>query len=440
MDRNVFFTAFALLLLSVGFAATSTDALNFVGKQNYFMEEGETYELNPNTLLSYAEKDYWVVSVFSGDVVTFLVPVENSKELALAKGSITRRKLVETTYSLQLLDKISNTFANQGKWPFTQSNSSFFTSLSLYFQDKKGKIEIVRSDLTAYPEIQAMFPSISSEIDSLSAASLELSTVYSEIVAENAGVLESPDVNNVKSLFDSYATGLDKTFLLYSSFTRLSSGINTITNAIARTDLDSATKLNMNRTISVSDNFAFVSSLNQSALQLDSSLNQIKSKASKDTDTFLDVLSSREKKNEIAHFLFLPKQEIYDKTDGQFDELDMLVASVLDESTSAYWKDQESLAELEDNWRKATRLYSEAKYELAMNYGNKALKNALAVYSAGFHDFEDNSINEELLVIGMAFLIILLIIIYAVKNRDRIFSVTKGGEEEDVEIDAFSKI
>ncbi len=440
MDRTVFFIVFALLLLSVGFAATSTDALDFVGRQNYFLEEGEQYELNPNTLISYAEKDYWVVSVFSGDIVTFLVPVENTKELALAKGSITRRKLVETTYSLQLLDKISNTFANQGKWPFTQNNSSFFTSLSLYFQDKKGKIEIVRSDLTAYPEIQAMFPSISSELDSLSAASMELSAVYSEIAAENAGVLESPDVNNVNSLFDSYATGLDRTFLLYSSFTQLSSWINDVTNVIARTDLDSATKLQMNRTISVSDNFAFVSSLNQSAVQLDSSLNQIKSKASKDTDTFLDVFSSREKKNEIAHFLFYPRQEIYDKTDGQFDSLHLLVANILDESVSAYWKDQESLAELGDNWRNATRLYSEAKYELAMDYGNKASKNALAVYSAGFQDYEGNSINEALLVTGLAFLIIILIIIYAVRNRDKIFSVTKGGEEEDVEIDAFSKI
>ncbi len=440
MIKKALSLLFVLFFVSSCFAATSTDALDFVGRQNYFLEDGEQHELNPNTKISYNEKDFWVVSVFLGDAVTFFVPLEDDKELELANGEITRRKLVETAYSLQLLQKVKSLFLNQGKWVFSQGNSSFFNNLSLYFKEKKGKLEIVRGDLSSFPEIQELFPSADSKLDSLSALSQQLSVSLSETVNTEATVFAEPDVNSVSALIDSYDSGLELVFELNQVFSELSNEISDISNSIARSDLDSATKFQMNETISVSDNFGYVSSWNQSALQISSSLAQIESKASKDSDTFLQVLSIREKKNEAAHFLYSPKESISEKTENSYESLAGLASALLGDPNSGFFEDQEAFAELDDNWRKATKFYAEAKYDIAIDYGKKAEKNSLSVFQAGYAQPDTDIVNEELLITGLAILIVLLIIIYGIKNREKIFSLSNPGGDEDVEIDAFSKI
>lgn len=420
--------ALALVLLSgQALAISAQDAINFATKQSNFLYSGETAEIFPNVRIDYKGQYYWVVTFVSSDSLTGFAPVLDSSEPGLPEGKIARRDLIKTAYALRFEQSLENSSRQQQTWLFDAANAKFFNDLSTDLKNERVDLATVKSSLDGYPALQSQVDSLNRKLDDLFPLAGEISDSLQASNAFIAGYVAGPDTNGLKQ----FEAGFEGVFGLIASLDSLRTvyidDLDKLRQAIAVTDLPFETKQGLNSLANIPSSFQQFSSKSDNAIYLEEEISQVFTNASARVDGLASDLETREKRNRAYQALFGRDDEIFERT-GE-GSLETLFEVLLSDEYLYLWEDQDSLLRARENWEKANAFYESGSFEQAESYALKAKDPAIEAFEAGLSQ-ESPVFDTGLLLNGAILLIAALIIIYVLRNREKLAGLVSREEEE----------
>ncbi|MCX6801877.1 MAG: hypothetical protein NT067_02070, partial [Candidatus Diapherotrites archaeon] len=164
---------------------------------------------------------------------------------------------------------------------------------------------------------------------------------------------------------------------------------------------------------------------------LEKTMSTIFMNASNSSADFAKQVATRLSRDLAFRALYSEDADFKKKTDGNFASLKDAFGKMNGEQVKEFWADQEKLAQFSTEWASAEDKFSHRDYERALEYAKSAKKSALAVYSAGLSEPEQEGINYELLISVAVIIIFVLILLYLIKNRGKLVSFVSGSEQEE---------
>ena len=430
-----FLIAFALLLfLSQALAISAQDAINFATQQNNFLYSGETTEIYPNVRIADKAKDYWVITVLSGDTLSGFIPVYD-KTAALPDSAISKRNLIKTAYVLRYEKQINETSSKQSLWLFDAANAKFFSDLAQDLKNEKVDLTTIKTSLAGYSDLQDDTDSLSGQLDEMKPLAEQAGQDIAEAMAFEAEFSSKPDTNSLNAFQKKFQNAFDAIAELETARARYLAELDSLRQQIALINLPLETKQGLNSLANIPSSLQQFSSKATTSIDLEEKIKQVFNGASANVDGLVLGLSTREKRNNAMQALYGMDEEILDKT-GE-GSLDQLMALLSDEAYVYAWKNQADLANAKADWEKAKAFYEAGSFEQAEQNAASAKKYAINVYAEGIKESEP-VIQTDLLFTGVVLLIIAVIIIYALKNRKK-FSGLVSGSEEEVEVHGWNE-
>lgn len=434
-----------MLFFSVfGYAAvSSTDALNFVQKENHFLSGEESAEINPNVKISYNNADYWVVSVVVESSLNGLIAVKDELPVSIAAGEITQKELFKASYALRSVYSLKRNFSNQ--WLFNGAVSQGLSSTASVLDNKSTDLEIVKSGLSKYPVLQGEVDSLNQKLVEMKLEFSDAGKNVSETISFESGFFNSPNAGQLNALKKKYLDSLDLIVDLSGKKIAYDNLLNQLQQGIAQADLpvDSKTSLiglsrSPNELEKISGWALSASNIRQEISNLFDSL------PSKVENLYANLLT-RIKRNGAYSAINGTDRDILGKG-GSFVSVKELSEYVLAKENFSLWKNQAQAVKLKESWASAKNYFDSGKYDLAVEFAKKSKTFALAVYTGGFQAREPAGINNELLFDAAIGLIILLIVLVLIRKRRNLFSFfVKNPEEGDskpqeVDLNAWKKL
>ncbi len=424
-----------LLFAAVASAAGAAEAVNFVQNTNHFLYDGETAEIFPVVTIAYADNDYWVISAMNGQSVSGFIPVEDGKDLRLTEGKIGRNQLIKTAHYLRLYDKLKAGFSQQGQWLFTKTNSDFFRALAKNLYDEKFELTTLETELDEYYGLQMVIDDLRDQLDEMEPLVLSIAAKIDESNESEANFFAKPDTGELDDFTSEVYNVFSEITLFDSKRADYRTDLSELKQGIATTDLSVETKRSLSALASEPQSMNGASSRITMAVNMEEKLGEIFTTAANQASNFSDALEIREKRSDAWRQIFGFDVEIVETTNMQgVDTLNSLVVNiVLVESNIYYWEEQTELQELQENWSKTIAYYENGSFDSAERFAEKSKENALKIFTAGFRE-EEPGINTDLLITGAVLLIIAVIIVYVLRNRDKFESLVSAQEEEEVPI------
>ena len=430
-----FLIAFALLLfLSQALAISAQDAINFATQQNNFLYSGETTEIYPNVRIADKAKDYWAITVLSGDTLSGFIPVYD-KTAALPDSALSRRNLIKTAYVLRYEKQLNETSSKQSLWLFDAANAKFFSGLAQDLKNEKVDLTTIKTSLAGYSDLQDNVDSLSGQLDEMKPLAEQAGRDISEATAFEAEFSSKPDTNSLNAFQKKFQNAFDAIAELEAARARYLAEIDSLRQQIALINLPLETKQGLNSLANIPSSLQQFSSKATNSIDLEEKINSIFDGASANVDGLVLGLSTREKRSSAMQALYGMDEEILDKT-GE-GSLDRLMALLSDEAYVYAWKNQAGLANAKADWGKAKAFYEAGSFEQAWQNAASAKKYAIKVYSEGIEG-QEPVVQTDLLFTDVVLLIIAVIIIYALKNRKK-FSGLVSGSEEEVEVHGWNE-
>jgi len=423
-----FLIALALLVLcSQAFAISAQDAINFATKQNNFLYGGESVEIFPNVRIENKNRDYWVITVLNGNTLTGFIPVYD-KTPSLPDSEIARRELIKTAYVLRNEKQLAESSARQGLWLFDASNVKFFSDLSQDLKNERVDLTTIKTSLGGFSSLQGEVDDLTEQLDEMWPLAGEISQLLLETSSFESDFAANPDTNELKGLERKFTDSFELMDGLEAERSKYLADLDSLRQAIALTNLPLETKQGLNSLANVPTSLQQFGSKMTLAVDLEEKLEAIFNGAAANVDSLVLDLSTRERRNNAMQALFGTDAEILEKT-GQAS-LEQLITLLLNEDYFFMWNNQEDLANAKGDWDKAKGFYEAGSFEQAEKNAESSKKYALEVYSAGTKEPEQ-PFDTDLLFTGVVLLIIAVIIIYALKNRDKISGLVSGEKGED---------
>jgi hypothetical protein len=429
-----------LVLLGGCFAVSGAEAVNFVEKTNHFLFEGEYAEIYPVVRISHNGQKYWVVSVLSGGSITGFIPVEDSKEMRLPEGKLARKRLVKTAHYLRLYDKLKGDFSRQGAWVLKNTDIDFFNALANELKSERVDLTTIGSELGGYSSLQIMVAGLREQLDSLRSLAEETAAKMGEFKGLESDFFSKPDTNSL----DDFVGALDAVFRSVESFDSARAAyladLDELKQGIAQTELGVESKRSLNALASVPLKMIEASSRITNALNLQEKTDEAYSTAMNQSDDFVQNLAVREKRSTAWLAIYGFDNDIIEAVKLQgVNSLQSLVELILDESYLYQWREQNTVSMLQESWSKTTAYFDNGSFDSAKQFAEKSKKQALKIFKGGFAEPE-KPINTDLLISGVVLLIVVLFILYAVRNREKLSSlIIQPESEEEVPIHEWEK-
>ena len=428
--RVLLFVAFFLLSGALGFAISGQDAVNFAKQQNNFFYENESAEISPSVKISYKSADYWVIAVLSGGSLKSFIPVKDTTPPVLADTSLARRELVKTAYVLRMEGELRETSSRQGLWLFDATNVKFFSDLSSDLKNERVDLTTIKASLEGHPELQSDTDGLKDQLEEMHPIASEISQSLLDAVNFESSYISEPDTNRLNAFMNKFDDAFGLIDELEVKRMAYLADLEKLKQAIALTDFPIETKQSLNRLANVPLGFQQFGSKVLIATDLGEKLNKVFSDASKNVDSMLEDLGTREKRNTAYALLYGDSEDIISKTSKR--NLSQLMEVILTEENIYLWKEQAKVSSAKDSWTKAVTFYNSGNFQFVQQFAEKAKKDAIAVYGGGMED-ENPGVNTDLLFTGAVFIIIAIIILYALRNRKKLVALfdrgSAGGEE-----------
>jgi hypothetical protein len=416
-----------LLLLGQVSSISAQDTINFATKQNNLVYPGEIPEVFPNVRLNHKGRHYWVVTFLSSDSLTGFAPVLDSSSPELPDSKIARRELIKTAYVLRYEQKLDTSSRQQQTWLFDAASAKFFNDLSMDLKNERVDLTTVKASLGDYPGLQSQVDSLNEQLEDIYPLAGEISDSLQASNAFNASYVAGPDTNRLREFQDSFqavfdlVAGLDALRAVYLQ------DLDALRQAIAVTDLPFETKQGLNSLANIPNSFQQFSSKSDNAIYLEEKLAEVFDNAFAKVDGLVSDLETREVRNTAFQALFGRDDEILEET-GE-GSLGNLFGVLLDEQYIFLWNEQEDLAKAQEDWEKAKAFYEAGSFDQAEDYAIRAKKPALKVFEGGLSQ-EEPVFDPTFLFGGAILLIVLLIVLYLLRNRDKIADLVSSREEE----------
>jgi len=416
-----------LLFCSQAFAISAQDAVNFTTKQNNFLYSGEEVEIFPNTRIKDSRKDYWVVTVLSGQSLSGFIPVRDSSTPELPNSTITRRELIKTAYVLRYQIELNKSSSQQGLWLFDAQNVKFFSDLGQDLKNERIDLTTIWTSLEGFSQLQNQVDSLNDQLDDMYPLSEDISKGLLDATSTETKFLAEPDTNGLKEFRNAFVDNFDLIKNLESERSAYLAELDALRQAIALTGLPLETKQGLNSLANIPSKFQQFSSKATLALDLEEKLVAIFDSAQANVDSLTLDLVTREERNDAFQAMYGNDSEIYEET-GQ-NTLSQLFDILLADEFFYEWENQSDLLGAKEEWEKAVSFFQSGSFDLAKTQAVKAKRDALKTYEGGLME-QNPIVDTDLLFTGVVLLIVAIILIYAIRNRDRLSSLISGSGEE----------
>jgi len=438
--KKYIFLILVLIFLAFPVVAgmSSNEAARFVGDQHYYLYENETVE-EPIVQIKDGDNGYWVVPIISGEIPSTFFAL-NSSSGELQDNRATNSKLFRSADLLReyLSDKKKAGSNSQFNWSITLGNARIFDSLSRFLADEQfelNTIDIAMDDSGISLDIAGL----NSKLASMSEKCAKISAGINTALAFETQFTTDPDTSEYNSLKNEFNSPLDLIIDLDDEAIEYVSAIGQLKQQISVSDLEADQKSYLIDLASPPENFNEIGNYALDATQLSQTLESLYSRVSSRNDSLLDEFNTRIAKDAAFNAINLDNERLVENTDGDIRNLKGAVQVILSEDNKPYWKNRSKLQKFEEEWRNTETYYKNGKYDLAQSSADKAITHAISVYKDGFHDSDQDPIItlETVLpiIVGLA---ILLIIIFAYRNRGSIMG-TLQSKDEEVEIPGWEK-
>ena len=429
--------AFFLLFSSCVAALSSQEALNFATNQNNLLYPGEGVEVFPNVRIKDSGKHYWVITVLNQDTLAGFIPVLDDKNPILPVSQVARRELLKTNYVLRYQRKLNESSAQQGLWIFDAQNIKFFSDLSQDLKNEKVDLTTVKTSLGDFPNLQNDVDGLSDMLDGMRPLAGKISDSLLDAVSFENDFVANPDTNKLKKFEGMFQDSFDLIKDFEQERLTYLADLDGLRQAIALTNLPIETKQGLNNLANVPNSMQQFGSKVTLTIDLEESLIEIFDNASANVDTLDSGLLTREKRNKAYQKLFGRDSEILEET-GQ-NSLSQLMDVLLSDDYYFSWKNQNDLQRAKEDWEKANAFYNSGSFTQAEQFAAKAKNPAISTYALGLEE-EKPAFDSDLLFGGVVLLIVAVIIIYALKNKEKLLELVSGTkEEEEVELNDWEK-
>ncbi len=426
-------------MLAAASAMSSNEAARFVGVQHYYLYTGETVE-EPIVKIANGEDGYWVVPVVSGNTpATFFALDSSSGELEETRA--TNSKLFRSADLLReyLLLKKGVGANPQVDWPIISDRVSSFETISRKFSDEQFQINIISSSVSD-SGINSDILELNSMLSAMIQKCNAISAGINESLSFESNFITSPDTKEFNSLKNKFGDSLDLMIELKTDKEEYVSKVEQLRQKIPGLDLEANEKSYLDNLAKPPEEIVSITGYSQDAMNLKGSIDTIYSNVNARNSSQLDEFELRLKRDMAYNAINLDNERLKDQTDSKLSSLRQAAATILSEDNKSYWKNGEKLQKFEDEWRSTERNFENGKYDLAISAAEKSITYAISVYNDGFFDSGDDPlISTDLLIQVAGGLGILLILIFAYSNRDKLSGMLKQGNEEEVEISKWDR-
>ncbi len=430
----------ALLLAMLMFSALSVsaisgnDAVNFVVSSNHFLYDEETY-LPPNVPIMFEGKSYWVVPVVSGNNIVTYFPVEaDSGELSISRA--VNRGLFETAEQLREMQLLKNSVSsNSGvDWIFTKKYETIFNETSLQLSDEVFQLNTVETTLSS-AGLLVNVSGLKSQLVSMSGQASSVSEkINSASAAENSFFI-SPSAQAFNEMNSSFGGVFSMISALNDSSLSYQSNVDKLKQQISVSDkIDAQTKSQIFGVLEVPQGLQALRNYNLDSTQISESISSVLEAVSLRQDSVLSEFDSRLLKNDVYALLYGENPDLV--KGSSFSSLYSAQAAILAEENRGLWKDQAKVRDLEQNYSRALKLYNEKSFSESKKYAQQAVANAVSVEKQGKNEgLPPEPVSQDFLFQLAAILAVLLVLLYALNNRDKlskkIFGQREDGEGPD---------
>ena len=430
-----FLAAAIFLSASVQAYVSSQEALNFVCTSQYLAQkECQQAQIEFNSRISLNQKQYWVITVFSGDSPSGFIAVEDNKAGAVVPSQqATNLSLFRTADTLRSLGIARQKFSDQKQWVFSNSNSQFFSDLARFLENEKSDLGIIGSDANS-AGITAKIDSMKQKLSLLSLHSGALSASISDAISFESDYFLSPGAEGLSGLKAKYDAVFPQTESLKQEAIEYDSMVRELKALVSTSELSSDQK---SQFIALADapqqlyqltSFSSVASSNNQSI--DSAFQNADSRA-------LDLaqnLSLRLERVKAYAAIYKENKLLSSATNGTYTILKAAYDDIMKAEKKSLWNNQAKVSALESDYAKAIQSFDAGKYSDASGFAAKAGDEVVSIYRDGAYAQEnlpDPGVIDfsKYALPAIGFLIALIIILFVFSNRKKIFG--KKGEENE---------
>lgn len=429
---SVKFCIFCLfsLLFSLFTFGISYEPDKYLVNETHLLEQDETLE---NVLtIKHNEEEYYVVQItYKGKTNSYIALKKFEKKIV--ENEVLNKQLFQTAeFYIEYQEFKSKVRDNPAliwfivKWGEVSTISNKIANEGL-------ELDLIRSTLESssgneiISQMESMLEAIKTTLD-------VLKNKMSSTDTKEGSFLTSPTAGEEKELKDAIIecySYLESLHLLNQDYESLQ---QQLAIAIADDpDLDRETKQQLNKTADLPEEFTEIEKWYNSAqnMQLKKTMENIYFNSSSASSNYAKKIGTRLKRNYTFNVLYGEDPDLKKKTDNKYSSLKEAFDVMQGEELRDLWVEQEKLSEFFQEWKRAEAKFNLGDYDRALEAAGKAKKNAIAVYSAGLIEIDGKQIDYSTLITGVVLIIILITILYIIRNRGKLKSFISGSEEEE---------
>lgn len=415
-------------------AISSNEAVNFVVNENSYLLEGETFK-SPVVTIKGEKENYWLVMVLSEETIVTFFPVrQRAKEISTSRG--VNRNLFKTADILRELGlEKQRVSENQSvDWLFTQTYNILFNSLSLELNNEIFQLNTIESTLSD-STIRSKINQLNNDLQEMSNKSNEISFLIIEAVKTESNFNLEPSTKKADELKEKFDEVFEDLTQLNEKALSYRTEINQLKELISKSDQDASTKTYLIALADPPPQFNSIGNYVLDASEISGGIDSVYARVDLRTDSLLNEFDVRIARNKAFELLYEQSDNVLASTNQEYGSIRELIDYILNEQNRPFWKLKSNIHLVESNWNQAQKAFNERNYESAESIGKKALNEALKVFRQGFIDVTPQKpfISEETIFQIVTALVVLLVVLFAYNNRDKITGYIKQDSEKEVD-------
>jgi len=425
-SRNLLVLGLLALLIVPAF---SYEPEVFIAKETHLLGDDEL--AGDNISIAKGETDYFVVQITVSNKTIGYIALDKFEKKVI-ENEVLNKQLFQTAEFISEYQKFKLNVSENPALIWFVVNWGEVNTVSNKISNEELELQLIASELNSSEGLDIVGDM--GELLSAIKTNLEvLKNKMSGADASEGSFLTTPVVSGDRDLKDSVVEAAGYLEQLHELNLQYETLQQQLAIAIAGDpDLSIETKQQLNKTANLPDEFQKIEKWWTSAqqMQLAKTMNSIYQNAAASSSTFASHIQNRLKRQETFIVLYEEDLDLKKKTNGDYVSLRQAFDSMNSEELKDYWLEQEGLGEFFQQWNIAESKFNKGDYDRSLEAANQAKKAAVAVHSAGLISIKPGP-DYGTLITGIALIIILLVILYVVRNRGRLAGFVGGAEEEE---------
>ncbi|PIU21825.1 MAG: hypothetical protein COT15_00325 [Candidatus Diapherotrites archaeon CG08_land_8_20_14_0_20_34_12] len=411
-------------------SAYAYDPTIYLTAERHVLNKGEI--LGTIVEINHENIDYYVVKINVGDKLAGLIPLKKDKQEIVTGKTTTKQLFQVTEFLIKYKDYLDS--LKESSTPWYISNYTVMSNLTVFLDEKYDNLTLVETTIKS-SESKALTEQLKSSTSNLKNKTLEVSSMLKDAADSESAFINKPKTGGEQELVDSLTYVFDAILELDSLILDYKVSLNKLKGLIASDDLDLSTKQSLTATLKFPQDLSIIGNWASYTPQLKSGISSLLSESIKEADNVSKNLDLR-LKMEIAYSEIYADDAKLKKDIGEdYSTLSKSANLILSKDYYDKWKNQELAKKFKASWDKVNIYYGKMQYDDAIKSAKEAKQQAISIVAEGYLVIEPKpQPNYTLLIEGLAALLVLVAILYAVRNRKKFSGFLNKDEEDDVQV------